>query len=324
MPTHERFLDYLNRSDIQTVADTPATTGTVPDAQTQLAPPAGGTGAEAGCFEDATNRDLAITAITAGRADQAAVRAEVVKGVVDMAAFKVAQDALDDGLQRIGIMPVGDKGTTSLMGGIAQHITDIEPELGYTVTVVDPDVAGTTVVPAGGTGADAGGWDTAANRNLGVASLNAIKTDTDDLRVQITALVADRAAMITNQNAIIAGLEALGFINPSGTTPHDIPDWLHSALLTEGSIEVADLGAGTAAAPGAATQVALAAQGAGATAGGYDTAGNRNDFITALTETQAQGESLNVAVSAWVSDQGAMRDHIAAVNTALNNNGLFV
>lgn len=47
------------------------TTNTVaaPTAQTQLAPPAGGTGAAAGGWDTAGNRDLGITSITAGRTD---------------------------------------------------------------------------------------------------------------------------------------------------------------------------------------------------------------------------------------------------------------
>lgn len=59
-------------------------------AQTQLAPPAGGTGAAAGGWDTAGNRDLGITSITAGRTDVGALISEltalrnalVAKGIV--------------------------------------------------------------------------------------------------------------------------------------------------------------------------------------------------------------------------------------------------
>lgn len=41
--------------------------------QTQLAPPAGGTGATAGAYDNATNRNLMITSLTAARTDIAAI-----------------------------------------------------------------------------------------------------------------------------------------------------------------------------------------------------------------------------------------------------------
>lgn len=68
-----------------------ATTGTTAiAAATQLAPPAGGTGAAAGGWDTAGNRDLAITSLTAARTDIAALIAEatalraalVAKGIV--------------------------------------------------------------------------------------------------------------------------------------------------------------------------------------------------------------------------------------------------
>lgn len=53
------------------------TSTTAVAAATQLAPPAGGTGAAAGGWDTANNRDAAITSITAGRTDVAALIAEV-------------------------------------------------------------------------------------------------------------------------------------------------------------------------------------------------------------------------------------------------------
>lgn len=57
--------------------------------------------------------------------------------------------------------------------------------------------------PAGGTGAAAGGWDTAGNRDLAIASINALRTD-------ITALRTTVASLVTLQNQLRAQLVACG------------------------------------------------------------------------------------------------------------------
>ena len=62
---------------------------TVP-AATQSTPPAGGTGATAGAYDSAANRDLMITSITAGAAD--------------LLALKKVVNALIDDLQEIGLV----------------------------------------------------------------------------------------------------------------------------------------------------------------------------------------------------------------------------
>lgn len=48
--------------------------------------------------------------------------------------------------------------------------------------------------PAGGTGAAAGGWDTAANRDLAITAINAIRTDHESLMKVVTALIDDLQA----------------------------------------------------------------------------------------------------------------------------------
>lgn len=53
--------------------------------------------------------------------------------------------------------------------------------------------------PAGGVGDAAGGWDTGANRDLAIASINAIRAD-----------LADTAELL---NALIDDLQTLGFIS---------------------------------------------------------------------------------------------------------------
>lgn len=50
-----------------------------PDAVTALAPPAGGSGATAGAYDGATNRDLMIASLTAVRVDVIALRAKQVE-----------------------------------------------------------------------------------------------------------------------------------------------------------------------------------------------------------------------------------------------------
>ena len=62
---------------------------TVP-AATQSTPPAGGTGATAGAYDSAANRDLMIASITAGAAD--------------LLALKKVVNALIDDLQEIGLV----------------------------------------------------------------------------------------------------------------------------------------------------------------------------------------------------------------------------
>ena len=58
------------------------------------------------------------------------------------------------------------------------------------------DVAAATALdaPAGGTGAAAGGYDTAVNRDLMIASQNALIKDVEGLRTQLNALLASLRA----------------------------------------------------------------------------------------------------------------------------------
>jgi hypothetical protein len=44
--------------------------------------------------------------------------------------------------------------------------------------------------PAGGTGAAAGGWDTASNRNLAITRFNALRALVLDMRAQLNAALA--------------------------------------------------------------------------------------------------------------------------------------
>lgn len=58
-------------------------------------------------------------------------------------------------------------------------------------TVADAAAATAVAFPAGGTGAAAGGWDTAANRDLAINRFAALLVDVADLRTQVNALLAE-------------------------------------------------------------------------------------------------------------------------------------
>ena len=57
-------------------------------ATTQAVPPAGGTGATAGAYDTAANRDLMITSITDARTDIAAQKVELDKLIVEYALLR--------------------------------------------------------------------------------------------------------------------------------------------------------------------------------------------------------------------------------------------
>lgn len=59
------------------------------------------------------------------------------------------------------------------------------------VAVANAAAATAAAFPAGGTGAAAGGWDTAGNRDLAITRFTALLTDVADLRTQFNALLAE-------------------------------------------------------------------------------------------------------------------------------------
>lgn len=56
--------------------------------------------------------------------------------------------------------------------------------------IADAAAATATAFPAGGTGAAAGGWDTAVNRDLAIAAFAALLVDVADLRAQLNTALA--------------------------------------------------------------------------------------------------------------------------------------
>jgi hypothetical protein len=69
------------------------------------------------------------------------------------------------------------------MPNASKHI----PALGSTF-VATALTATSAAAPAGGTGTAAGGWDTAANRDLAIATINNLKTRLDQLETALKAL----------------------------------------------------------------------------------------------------------------------------------------
>ena len=81
---------------------------------------------------------------------------------------------------------------------VAQQTTIIDPAACAAMTATNP--------PAGGVGAAAGGYDTAANRDLMITSQTALVADVAALK---TAVDANNAAIDT----LIDRLQAFGFIS---------------------------------------------------------------------------------------------------------------
>ncbi len=126
---------------------------------TALAPPSGGTGQTAGGYDTDTNRDLFITRLTALIADIASMRVE---------------------LQAVGII----SGAVSAVGKARMRDIGTGRTPSRSVAIAATAVA----APAGGTGANAGGWSSAGNRNLAITSLAAARTDVAALRTELVAL----------------------------------------------------------------------------------------------------------------------------------------
>ncbi len=126
---------------------------------TALAPPAGGTGQTVGGYDNATNRDAFITSLTALIADIASFRAE---------------------MKAIALI----SGSTTLAG--RARLRDLGS--GRTPALNVSIAATASAPPVGGSGANAGGYDTSGNRDLMITSLTAARTDIGTLRAELVAL----------------------------------------------------------------------------------------------------------------------------------------
>lgn len=62
-------------------------------------------------------------------------------------------------------------------------------------TVANPAaMTATANAPAGGTGTAAGGWDTAANRNSAITTINNLRADVIEVRGKLDALITELKA----------------------------------------------------------------------------------------------------------------------------------
>jgi len=78
---------------------------------------------------------------------------------------------------------------TRLIGlGVPKHVARV---LAPGTTVADPAAITSLAAPAGGTGATAGAYDTAAHRNEAITAINANRTDIAAVRTQLVALLAE-------------------------------------------------------------------------------------------------------------------------------------
>lgn len=130
--------------------------------------------------------------------------------------------------------------------------------------------------PAGGTGANLGGWSGSADRNLAIASL--------------TAAIADMASLRTE-------LIALG--------------WVDGSVSDAGKARARDIGSGKVpvlAVSVTATALNPPAGGTGIQAGCYSSAANRDLFIVSLTALIADIASMRVELSAMGAISGGLSD----------------
>lgn len=188
------------------------------------AAPAGGTGATAGGYDTAPHRDDWISLINNERGIVSGIRA----------------GAIDAGL----VGTVGAFASSAWFSDAAMQQRAV-PSFSVGASAIE------AAAPAGGTGADAGGWDLAANRNLGIAAINGVRT----CLAEITDMLED------------AGIVGTG--TPAASVAQFSPGWQAGQPPLPATITA--ITAVPAAAP---------AGGTGAAAGCYDTANNRDAAIT--------------------------------------------
>jgi hypothetical protein len=92
-------------------------------------------------------------------------------------------------------------GTISLSGTTlsAYGVTPVVRPSAYTQTYSTASKTHAAITqlacPAGGTGTAAGGWSTAANRDLAIASINAARADIANLKQVVNAMIDDFQAI---------------------------------------------------------------------------------------------------------------------------------
>jgi hypothetical protein len=197
---------------------------------------------------------------------------------------------------------VSDSGVGLVTAGTVNAYTQTFATPSTTVPAAPSAVALTVAAdaPAGGTGANAGGWDTAANRNIAITTINEIKTLQEAMVVEHAALIADVLALKKVFTALIddvpqgwgLGKPALPYF-PVGMP---IARAQHTGIVTPLTVRpytqtystaARTVPAATYAAVSATVAADAPAGGTGAAAGCYDTAGNRNTARTTINEERA-------------------------------------
>jgi hypothetical protein len=94
--------------------------------------------------------------------------------------------------------PLSNPGFTGTLFG-AYGVTPVARPSAYTQTYSTASKTHAAITqlacPAGGTGTAAGGWSTAANRDLAIASINAARNDIANLKQVVNALIDDLQAL---------------------------------------------------------------------------------------------------------------------------------
>jgi hypothetical protein len=132
--------------------------------------------------------------------------------VVSSAATVISgSNAVADGSAAPGTTgKVSDAGHIHAAGVAAQGGAVADPTA---LTSSAPAAITATDAPAGGTGATAGAYNSAENRDLMIASINATIDDVTEVRTHLAQSVADIAALHTTLDSLLASLRAAGIIN---------------------------------------------------------------------------------------------------------------
>ena len=109
-------------------------------------------------------------------------------------------------LDTAGVVSVKIDGL-AVMGEQAAAQADTAGATATAIAAVVPSAA-----PAGGTGTAAGGWDTAANRDAAIVTINDLRTHAIEMDLDYEALLVDVNALRTTVNALLAKLRTHGII----------------------------------------------------------------------------------------------------------------
>lgn len=71
-----------------------------------------------------------------------------------------------------------------------------------------------SAAPAGGTGATAGAYDTANNRDAAITTINGLRTHAIEMDLDYEAMLVDIAALRTTVNSLLAKLRTAGIVTP--------------------------------------------------------------------------------------------------------------